>query len=135
MFLLVSRYCAPRRVISFFAMASTDRDALVGLFRATGGARWLNNTNSDTDWELSKWHGIEVDDEGRVVSLWLANNHLKGNRNPRQVTLVRPGSPPPEEHAFPKATLSQVSSFESKSHNRCIFVFLRYARCSKRSIL
>lgn len=63
-------------------MASRDRAALVALFRSTGGASWSENTNWDTDVQLSEWHRVEVDDEGRVVSLKLGNNNLQGMRRP-----------------------------------------------------
>ncbi|CAN0350723.1 unnamed protein product [Scytosiphon promiscuus] len=70
-------------------MASTDRSALVALLRATGGtSAWLNSTNWDTDAELSKWYGVEVDGDGRVVKLSLAANHLRGNIPPELASLA-----------------------------------------------
>lgn len=59
-------------------MASTDRDALVALFRSTGGANWKRKTNWETDAELSQWHGVEVNNQGRVVELSMVNNNLRG---------------------------------------------------------
>lgn len=59
-------------------MASTDRDALVALYRSTDGANWKINDNWDTDAELSTWHGVIVNDEGRVVTLTLCRNDLRG---------------------------------------------------------
>lgn len=61
-----------------FAMASGDRDALVALFWMTGGASWNKNDNWDTDAELATWHGVEVNDQGRVEKLSLASNNLRG---------------------------------------------------------
>lgn len=63
-------------------MASTDRSALLALFRSTGGAsHWRDNTNWNTDAELSRWYGVFVNDEGRVDELWLDENNLQGGSN------------------------------------------------------
>ena len=59
-------------------MASADRAALVTLFHATEGSRWRNKKNWDTDAELAIWHGVEVNDQGRVVKLDLSVNSLRG---------------------------------------------------------
>ncbi|CAM9417159.1 unnamed protein product, partial [Hapterophycus canaliculatus] len=60
------------------AMASADRDALLALFRWTGGAYWKNKTNWGTDAALSSWDGVKVNDEGRVIMLNLHRNNLQG---------------------------------------------------------
>ncbi|CAM9789641.1 unnamed protein product [Ectocarpus sp. 8 AP-2014] len=59
-------------------MASTDREALIALFRSTGGAGWRRRGNWGTDAELATWDGVEVNVQGRVVELGLANNNLQG---------------------------------------------------------
>lgn len=59
-------------------MAHTDRDALVALYNATGGANWKQKTNWDTGVDLSQWCGIKVDEQGRVVELNLFWNNLQG---------------------------------------------------------
>ncbi|CAB1103811.1 unnamed protein product [Ectocarpus sp. CCAP 1310/34] len=59
-------------------MASTDRDALVALYNATEGGRWSTNRNWNTGAPLSQWHGVHVNDQGRVVALELAENNLQG---------------------------------------------------------
>lgn len=51
------------------ALIARDRDALLALFRATGGGNWTRNDNWGTDAELSTWFGVEVNDQGRVVKL------------------------------------------------------------------
>lgn len=63
------------------ALVALDRDALVALFRATGGASWKRKQNWDTDAELSAWFGVEVNNQGRVVKLNLEWNNLQGNSN------------------------------------------------------
>lgn len=55
-----------------------DRATLRALFHSTGGANWLQNDNWDTDAVLSLWHGVKVDDQGRVMKLGLQNNNLQG---------------------------------------------------------
>ncbi|CAN0421835.1 unnamed protein product, partial [Pylaiella littoralis] len=59
-------------------MASTDRDALVALYNATDGANWHQSTNWNIGDDLSLWHGIKVNDDGRVVELDLISNNLQG---------------------------------------------------------
>ncbi|CAN0127637.1 unnamed protein product [Scytosiphon promiscuus] len=59
-------------------MAQTDRDVLVAIHHATSGANWYQNTNWNTDADLSDWHGVEVNDQGRVVGLILYSNNLQG---------------------------------------------------------
>ncbi|CAN0405328.1 unnamed protein product, partial [Ectocarpus sp. 13 AM-2016] len=56
----------------------TDRDALVALYDATGGSNWKSSGNWNTDADLSKWHGINVNGQGRVVGVDLAANNLQG---------------------------------------------------------
>ncbi|MBC9868659.1 MAG: hypothetical protein F7O42_12410, partial [Opitutae bacterium] len=55
-----------------------DRDALVALYNATDGANWTNNENWGTDAPLEQWHGVTVDDNGRVMELRLSGNALTG---------------------------------------------------------
>jgi len=56
----------------------TDRGALVAFYRSTGGREWLKTTNWLSQAPLETWHGVEVDNDGRVVSLELASNNLGG---------------------------------------------------------
>ncbi|CAM9474636.1 unnamed protein product [Ectocarpus fasciculatus] len=60
-------------------MPQTDRDALVALYDATGGSNWTKNGNWNTDADLSKWYGIFVNDQGRVVGVHLVANNLQGS--------------------------------------------------------
>ena len=60
-------------------MASTDLDALVALFRSTGGARWCERDDGDTAAELANWSGVDLNDDGRVVQLFQNENGLKGD--------------------------------------------------------
>eukprot|EP00752_Nemacystus_decipiens_P016381 g14643.t1 len=59
-------------------MAQTDRDALSALHNATDGPKWKNNTNWNTDADLSEWYGVKLNGEGRVAELSLGNNNLRG---------------------------------------------------------
>ncbi|CAM9381152.1 unnamed protein product [Ectocarpus sp. 12 AP-2014] len=59
-------------------MAQTDREALVALYNATGGPNWKQDGNWNTDADLSQWHGIKTNDQGRVVALSLNSNNLQG---------------------------------------------------------
>lgn len=59
-------------------MAQTDRKALVALYTATGGAKWKNKRNWNSNAALSQWYGVEVDAQGRVAKLLLSSNNLQG---------------------------------------------------------
>ena len=68
-------------------MASDDRDVLLVLFRSTCGAKWTNSANWGTDADVSRWHGVEGNDEGRV-KLNLHGNNLRGILGPRHQVLL-----------------------------------------------
>ena len=55
-----------------------DRDVLVALYEATGGPNWRNNRNWLSDAPLGQWHGVSVNDRGRVVTVSLVGNDLSG---------------------------------------------------------
>ncbi len=55
-----------------------DRDVLVELYEATGGARWKNNANWLSDRSTGEWHGVTTDADGRVTGLLLERNGLSG---------------------------------------------------------
>ena len=71
-------FCLALQLPPQFAMSSGDRAALVALFRSTGGPHWRGKRNWDTDADLSRWSGVTVNDDGRVVKLDLYDNNLKG---------------------------------------------------------
>ena len=56
----------------------SDHENLEALYEATDGPNWTNNQNWHTEVPLSQWHGVRVDDEGRVTRLDLSNNNLTG---------------------------------------------------------
>ena len=58
-------------------MASADRDALLALYRPTG-LNWGHKHNWGTDAALSRWDGVNVNGEGRVVKLNLNWSYLRG---------------------------------------------------------
>lgn len=55
-----------------------DREALVALYRATDGDNWIANDNWLSDAPLNWWHGVDTNDEGRVIHLALPDNQLTG---------------------------------------------------------
>ena len=56
-----------------------DRETLRALYHATDGANWIDQTNWLSDLSLDRWHGVSVDDLGRVTSLDLSTNGLSGS--------------------------------------------------------
>ena len=59
-----------------------DRAALVALYKATGGKYWTHRDNWLTQAPLKDWYGVEVNGEGRVISLELPENGLVGHLPP-----------------------------------------------------
>ncbi|MDE2937623.1 MAG: Ig-like domain-containing protein [Chloroflexota bacterium] len=57
---------------------SPDRDILVTLYNTMGGPDWFNKTNWLSDKHVEAWHGVNTDEEGRVTTLNLGRNNLKG---------------------------------------------------------
>ena len=62
--------------------ASPDRAALMALYDGTNGNNWTDSTNWGTDEPLDRWHGVTIDDAGRVVRLNLHGNNLTGTLPP-----------------------------------------------------
>ncbi len=56
-----------------------DRETLKALYNATDGANWIDQTNWLSDLPLDQWHGVSVDDLGRVTGLDLSANRLSGS--------------------------------------------------------
>ncbi len=59
-------------------MSWLDLVALSALFQSAGGRAWQKKHNWNTDAELSEWEGVLVNDDGRVVGLFLMENNLQG---------------------------------------------------------
>ena len=57
---------------------AADRAALEALYNATDGPNWSSSYNWRTDASLGDWYGVTTDATGRVVSLDLFDNQLKG---------------------------------------------------------
>ena len=70
------------------AESAADRDVLVALYNATGGADWTNNTNWLTNTPMGQWYGVTTDSQGRVTELNLTSNQLKGAIPPELANLT-----------------------------------------------
>ena len=55
-----------------------DQDALVALYNQTDGPNWTVQTNWLSDAPLRDWHGVKLNEDGRVEELHLADINLKG---------------------------------------------------------
>ncbi len=60
------------------AISKGDRDALIALYRATGGANWTNKENWLSNRPLDEWYGVTTGEGGRVTWLELSENGLRG---------------------------------------------------------
>ncbi|MCY3989947.1 MAG: fibronectin type III domain-containing protein [Caldilineaceae bacterium] len=56
----------------------SERDALIALYHATGGANWAQDGNWLTDEPLGSWRGVTTDRNGSVIELDLNRNLLSG---------------------------------------------------------
>ena len=63
-------------------LPENDREVLEVLHDRTRGDGWTNGTNWLTEEPLTEWAGVETDDRGRVVSLSLHDNNLRGPLHP-----------------------------------------------------
>ena len=61
------------------ALPENDRDVLEIFHDRARGDGWTDGTNWLSDEPLSEWAGVETDDSGRVVSLSLPGNNLRGS--------------------------------------------------------
>ncbi len=59
--------------------AYSEREVLRSFYFATGGPAWVNDDNWLTNAPLGDWHGLETDYQGRVVSILLSHNGLRGS--------------------------------------------------------
>ena len=57
---------------------NADRAALEAFYHATGGPDWANDDNWLTDAPLGDWHGVAVDEYGRVAAIDMYRNKLMG---------------------------------------------------------
>ena len=60
----------------------SDREALEALYEATGGPAWVHGETWLMDAPVGDWYGVEVDEQGRAVQLYLDANGLKGRIPP-----------------------------------------------------
>ena len=56
----------------------TDRDALIVLYCATGGASWTNRGNWLSSNALNSWHGVAAITDNTVTRIILDSNNLTG---------------------------------------------------------
>ncbi len=70
-------------------LVTADHVALRALYEATGGEDWTSDDNWLTGRPLDTWHGVEVDEEGRVTNVHLDFNRLEGQLPPELGDLDR----------------------------------------------
>ena len=71
-------FCSQTRPSHF-----ADREALIAFYKEAGGSYWTEGWDwLNPDVSLGAWHGVEVNDDGRVTKIALQSNHLTGNLSP-----------------------------------------------------
>ena len=71
-------HCVVSSISASWQQRVTDREALLTLFRDTGGPSWHNNDGWGSDRPLGEWHGVTATSTGRVTGLALRYNNLRG---------------------------------------------------------
>ena len=71
------------RATTEITVENPDRAALVALYNATDGPNWEDNTKWLTDAPLGEWYGVDTDASGRVASLVLRDQALRGELPPQ----------------------------------------------------
>ena len=69
-----------------------DRAVLVAFDKATWGYQWTYSRNWLSDRPLNEWHGVNTNEQGRVITLSLYDNQLSGRIPPELGNEVRPQS-------------------------------------------
>ncbi len=64
------------------AEIAADKAALVALYQATDGNRWVSRLNWLSEAPIGTWLGVTTDDGGRVIKLNLSQNGLQGTIPP-----------------------------------------------------
>ena len=72
----------------FARLPSPDRETLVALYNATGGANWTYKTNWLTNAPVGQWDGVTTDSQGRVTELNLTSHQLMGEIPPALADLT-----------------------------------------------
>ena len=66
-------------LVEVYTIDNPGREALTALHNALDGANWTRSDNWGTDAPLDQWHGVSVNDRGRVTRLDLSKNGLSGD--------------------------------------------------------
>ena len=61
------------------SVAERERASLVAFYEATDGDNWANSAGWLGDASVGEWHGVTVNDDGRVTQLRLRENNLAGH--------------------------------------------------------
>lgn len=64
--------------VSLSSAPVSERDALIAIYRATGGDNWYARENWCSEKPLSEWDHVEVNEVGEVIGLGLRDNNLNG---------------------------------------------------------
>ena len=70
--------CDPDQPDELYVPPATNREALVALYKATGGPNWRNSKNWLSNAPVGEWYGVDTDVIGRVIELKLSGNRLSG---------------------------------------------------------
>ncbi len=74
------KFVVRQKAMEVESILDKERKALVAFYEAAEGLYWVDNEGwLDDDVPVGEWEGIIVDDEGRVTSIVLTSNGLRGS--------------------------------------------------------
>ncbi len=74
----VTATSGPATASAPLTVQSQDRATLIDLYDAAGGGSWTGKDSWTTDAPLGSWFGVEANPDGRVLTLHLSENGLRG---------------------------------------------------------
>ena len=66
-------------LVEVYTVDNPGRTVLTAMYDALDGSNWTRSDNWGTDAPLDQWHGVSVNDRGRVIRLDLSQNGLSGS--------------------------------------------------------
>ncbi|WP_419165231.1 Ig-like domain-containing protein [Candidatus Palauibacter sp.] len=74
----VTATSGPATASAPLTVRSQDRATLIDVYDAAGGGSWTGKDSWTTDAPLGSWFGVEANPDGRVLTLHLSENGLRG---------------------------------------------------------
>jgi hypothetical protein len=71
------------------ALRDRERKTLIAFYEALGGSDWIQRDFWASNRPAGEWHGVETDEDGRVIALTVYDNNVTGTLPPAVCALER----------------------------------------------